>query len=75
MLYILIGIELFLSFMAILILENDVSHYNWSKRFFWENFRTLIFDFLKKLLFINLVILFLMFCISLIQHGLIEINK
>lgn len=75
MIFIIIGIELFLSFLAILMLENNISDYNWSRRFFLENFKTLMFDFLKKLLYINLVILFLMFCISLIQYGLLEMNK
>lgn len=74
MIFIIIGIELFLSFLAILTLENGINDYNWNFSFF-ESFRTLIFDFLKKLLYINLVILFLMFCISLIQYGLLEMNK
>lgn len=74
MIFIIIGVELFLSFLAILTLENGINDYNWSFSFL-GSFRTLIFDFLKKLLYINLVILFLVICGSLIQYGLMDLKK
>lgn len=43
MLYILIGIELFLSFITILILENDISYYNRNKRFFFGKILELLY--------------------------------
>jgi hypothetical protein len=75
MVFIIIGFELLFSFLAVLILEKDINDYNWNRRFFLENFRSLIFDFLKKLLLINLVILFLVICGSLIQYGLMDLKK
>lgn len=75
MIFIIIGVELFLSFLAILILEKDINDYNWDRIFFLESFRALIFDFLKKLSLINLVILFLVICGSLIQYGLMDLKK
>ena len=75
MVFIIIGVELLFSFLTVLILEKDINDYNWNRRFFLESFRALIFDFLKKLLLINLVILFLVICGSLIQYGLMDLKK
>ena len=74
MIFIITGFELLFSFLVVLILEKDINDYNWSFSFL-GSFRTLIFDFLKKLLYINLVILFLVICGSLIQYGLMDLKK